>query len=114
MFKWPELIWSLNTLSSAARARVTAREPWRRAWSLLAYRATGRYGTEEYRRFLAPRFRTRREAFLACLIAALPARLVNLAGWAFLSLAPRASRLTLYDVRHSAPHPFRGRAAKRA
>jgi glycosyltransferase involved in cell wall biosynthesis len=114
MFRWPELIWSLESMPDAARARVTPREPWRRTWNLLAYRATGRYGPEEYRHWLAPRLRRRRERLVARAIAALPASLVNLAGWAFLSLTPRASRLTLHDVCESPLHPFRSRAPKRA
>ncbi len=55
MFLWPDLIWSFAGPSAVAKRKVVPREPWRQPQKLLVWRAHGAYGSEEYRRFLAPR-----------------------------------------------------------
>lgn len=49
MFKWPQLIWSFEGYSDAAKAKVTPREPWRMVRKLLGFRANGSYGWHEYK-----------------------------------------------------------------
>lgn len=55
MFMWPEMIWSFPGFSDAARAKVTAREPWRIPRKMLGFRANGSYSLGEYRRFFGQR-----------------------------------------------------------
>jgi glycosyltransferase involved in cell wall biosynthesis len=55
MFKWPELVWSFDAFSDAAKAAVVAREPWRDLRMLLYYRARGQYTLDVYERELMPK-----------------------------------------------------------
>ena len=76
MFKWPELIWSFPGFSDCAKAKVTAREPWRAPRKLLGFRANGSYGLDEYRKFFASRkIGAWRLGLLG--FAALPGRVAN-------------------------------------
>lgn len=52
MLKWPNLIWSFGGLSDAAKNSVTPRYPWRKAGTLLFFRAKGAYSMDAYRRVL--------------------------------------------------------------
>lgn len=76
MFKWPELIWSFDTIPDAVKLGVTHREPWRDPRRLLFGRAIGSYGRDEYRRFIAGRVSPSMH-LLARAIAVAPGRLVN-------------------------------------
>lgn len=53
MFKWPNLLWSFDGISTEAKIAVTPREPWRKISNLIRYRALGGFGMTEYRKFLA-------------------------------------------------------------
>jgi hypothetical protein len=97
MFKWPALVWSFDGLPAATRAAVVARQPWRRPGLLLMNRAAGAYSLAEFRRFL-PVERTRPGYYLAGMIAALPARLVNFLGVVFFLAFKRDNRVRLHDL----------------
>lgn len=105
MFKWPELVWALSSLSEAARRSVTPREPWRSWRHLLAYRAFGAYSREQYSRWLRPRYRTRRAAWPALLISAFPSDLLKWVARLYFRLGHRLSRMPLYDARNCRPRP---------
>lgn len=71
MRRWPQLIWSLEGLSDAAKRVATPREPWRMLSVLLLQRAYGRYSMREYetlRDDMAPAWKR----FMARMIARLP------------------------------------------
>ena len=77
MSMWPQMLWAFSSFSDAAKAQVSAREPWRDLKQLLVYRASGGYALAQYRRFLAGqvdgKFR------LQCLLIALcPATIMNI------------------------------------
>lgn len=95
MFKWPELIWSFAGFSDAAKARVTAAEPWRVPRKMLGYRANGSYGMVEYRRFFAQR---RVGAWRAGLLAfaLFPGFLSNLVAMSLLLLTRGRYRAACY------------------
>jgi abequosyltransferase len=78
MFGFPQLIWSFDTFSEKARRRVSLKEPWRRARTLLLFRAKGAYSIEVYRELLATRLISRWDRFVARLMALFPGRLANL------------------------------------
>jgi len=48
MRRWPQLVWSFEGLSDAAKRVATPREPWRMLSVLLLQRAYGRYSILEY------------------------------------------------------------------
>jgi len=48
MLRWPQLLWSFEGVSDAAKGAITPREPWRLLRVLLLQRAFGRYSTREY------------------------------------------------------------------
>ncbi|HEY0661561.1 MAG TPA: glycosyltransferase family 2 protein [Lysobacter sp.] len=48
MLRWPQLLWSFEGVSDAAKHAVTPREPWRLLRVLLLQRAFGRYSLREY------------------------------------------------------------------
>ena len=77
MFKLPNLIWALPGYSDAAKRRVCANEPWRRASALLLFRARGVYSLDEYRKWIAPRPGSLWSKFIARAIAQLPGCAVN-------------------------------------
>lgn len=52
LFKWPELIWSFQTISDDAKLNVVKRHPWKSLARLLLFRARGVYGKIEYQRYL--------------------------------------------------------------
>jgi abequosyltransferase len=54
MLLWPSLIWKMPSLSDAAKASVTAEQPWRNIRMLMWQRAKGTYTPKQYRDFLAP------------------------------------------------------------
>lgn len=96
-FKWPSLIWSFDGYSDVAKAKVTPREPWRRFWWLLGYRALGAYSRSEYELYFADRL-VGCESLIPRLAAAFPGRLANLIGVAVLALAGKGGGAVVYDL----------------
>jgi abequosyltransferase len=94
-FKWPLLIWGFNGYASAAKQKVTPREPWRRFWWLLAYRALGAYSPSEYERHFADRL-AGHERLIPRLVAAFPGKLANFIGVAAMALAGKGGGETAY------------------
>jgi len=111
MFNWPELIWSFSHLPEEARRKVVPREPWKRAKTLLRYRAAGAYGLKEYQRWIRPRPCSSWIKLMAGLIAALPGPYVNAVARFYYSRFHPRSRLELMDMQSSRFSPGRGGAA---
>ena len=77
MFMWPQMLWAFNSFSALAKAKVSAREPWRDLRQLLVYRASGGFALPQYRRFLVARIGGKFR--LQCLLIVLcPAKLLNM------------------------------------
>jgi glycosyltransferase involved in cell wall biosynthesis len=76
----PSLIWSFP-LGTAAKKRLCPKDPWRSIGGLLFCRGAGWYSHAEYKKFVRPRLRTRREGILPALVSLLPGRLVNTLLW---------------------------------
>lgn len=82
MLRWPQLLWSFDGVSDAAKQAVTPREPWRLLRVLLLQRAFGRYSMREYetlRDRLGPPWKRR----IARLIARLPLGLLYWPAWLY-------------------------------
>ena len=105
MYKWPALVWSFEGYGDASKARVSAREPWRKLAKLGVHRALGGFTGAEYLRYFPPG--TPRLARLkAALVTLLPARAANAIASLACLLMPRKARLNLYDLangRHANP-----------
>lgn len=95
-FLWPELIWGFANYSSDAKSAVTPREPWRRFWWLLGYRALGAYSTTEYGKYLDNRLSGR--GTLPRLAAALPGRWANTLAVGALILSGKGGGAVAYDL----------------
>lgn len=97
MYKWPGLVWSFDGYGDASKARVSAREPWRKLAKLGVHRALGGFSRAEYVRHFGPTTPLLARA-KAGLVARLPMRLANtIASVACLAM-PRKARLNLYDL----------------
>ena len=54
MYKWPQLIWSLDRITAQAKRKRVKAEPWRRLKTLRFYRAIGSYSRDMYEKIVAP------------------------------------------------------------
>jgi len=102
MFKWPQLVWSFGDFSDRAKAAVCPREPWRDFKSLLFYRATGGYTTNEYRRLLSDKASGIRRVF-ALGIAMIPGAVANALASLYFVILKRESRISVNNLSRS-PH----------
>ena len=100
ILKWPALIWSFTHYPEAARAKVAAREPWRKLTTLLRYRARGAYSLGVYNKLLRPIIMPAWQCAGAWLIACLPECVANIIGLLYYSLI-RHSPIELVDLRAS-------------
>lgn len=102
MFKWPDLVWSFGHFSMAARAKVTAPQPFRNPKLLLWFRAIGGYSISEYRQFLL-HSGTATSRVLAAAVARLPGKFANFCCAAYYVV--RGNRavagMELYDLSRS-------------
>lgn len=106
MFKWPDLIWSFDGFSDAAKAAVVPREPWRKPLRLFLYRANGAYDLAAYRRFFAARSAGAWRVLLA-LAAIVPGRLANLLAAGLLSLRGQGRSSGSYNLLACSPYATR-------
>jgi hypothetical protein len=99
-FMWPELLWSFERYSVAARRSATVREPWRKVGHLLLQRAIGGYAMSEFHKHLAERARgwCRLQAWL---VARCPGGFANFIALAYLGAFRRQARVGIYDLLRS-------------
>lgn len=114
MFKWPSLVWSFPGVSAQAKARISAREPWRQLRKLWLYRSIGGYAAREYQRFLAGCEMSPVARLSARLIALVPARLANAASSLYCALFARHARMNIYDLSRSSHASFVSRIVARS
>lgn len=111
-FKWPALIWSFSGYSDAAKAKVSAREPWRNFRKLIYARAIGSYSMPEFRRLIADKAHggaTRP----ALLIARMPGPVANAISGLYCILVNRNARSSAYDLARSKHSTWISRLAAR-
>jgi abequosyltransferase len=101
MFKWPGLIWTLAGLSDAARNSHCRAEPWRRAKTLLYYRAKGTYSVNEYRRWIQPRLGSLRDGLIPRIIASVPGIIANILALLYYSALGPKWRMAVVDMMQS-------------
>lgn len=82
MLRWPQLLWSFEGVSDAAKQAVTPREPWRLLRVLLLQRAFGRYSVREFE-LLRDRLGPPWKRAAAHFIARLPLGLLYWPAWLY-------------------------------
>jgi abequosyltransferase len=112
MFKWPNLVWSLPTLSDNTKDRVCKKEPWRSLKTLALYRAKGTYSLVEYRRWIRPRVDSVKAGLPAALVAVLPGTLANALGLLYYLIAGRQRSMGMLDMKKSRFYPGNHRASQ--
>lgn len=113
MFKWPSLIWSFDCVSTKAKSRVSAREPWRQLRKLLLYRSIGGYARAEYELYLSNRPMSLLMKVLSRGVARIPPRLANAATSLYCGLFARHARMNIYDLSRSPYATFVSRSVAR-
>jgi abequosyltransferase len=114
MFKWPDLVWSLPSVSTRAKSRISAREPWRQLRKLWLYRSIGGYAVREYDRFLAKCEMSPVRRVLSRLIVKVPPQLANTLSSLYCGLFARHARMNIYDLSRSPHASFVSRAIARS
>ena len=102
MLKWPALVWSFAGVSDRAKARVSAREPWRQVRKLLLYRALGGYSHAEYSSLFRQGVPWARR-LLTWLTAVIPPGLASGIASMYCLLFARHARMNIYDLANG-PH----------
>ncbi len=100
MYKWPSLVWSFDGYDDASKARVSAREPWRKLAKLGVQRGLGGFSPAQVARHFGAGIPWTARA-KAWLVAALPAPLANTIACIACLAMPRKARLNLYDLARS-------------
>lgn len=101
MLKWPELIWSFDHFSTASRAAIYPRHPFRSIKRLIWFRAIGAYSLAEYRRFLLDSG-THLSRLRASAIARVPAKFANFCcSLYYVVRASKSANIELYDLSRS-------------
>jgi abequosyltransferase len=104
MFKWPQLVWSFDAISDAAKEAVYPKEPWRNPKRLFFFRAKGTYSLEDYAKWIAPRAASPLDRLVARAVAAVPGALANAAAMGYLKYVDRSHGRWLSDTRASRFH----------
>ncbi|GGA33351.1 glycosyltransferase family 2 protein [Dyella nitratireducens] len=101
MFKWPSLVWSFDSVSTMAKACISAREPWRQLRKLWLYRSIGGYALGEYDRYLAECPMPGYKRLISRAIAMVPPGLANAMSSLYCRLFARHARMNIYDLSRS-------------
>lgn len=94
---WPSIVESL-AISESTKRKVYNAQPWRHFWELLLYRGLGYYSLTEYRRWIRPRLRARREKLMPAFIALLPGAPLNALLVFYYSMIGRSHGLMQRDL----------------
>lgn len=105
MFLWPALIWGLSGYSTAAKAAVTPREPWRSPARLLLARGGGGLGHTEYRRFARRLGGSSR--LIAAMLLLVPGAVANLIAVTLLGARGLGAGSGMYNIVATSPHAGR-------
>ena len=113
MFKWPALIWGFAGYPDAAKAQVTAREPWKNLRKLIYSRAIGSYSTAEFRQLISGKT-SRGAARQAWLVALMPGTIANAISGLYCLFVNREARSSAYDLARSKHSTWISRFAARS
>ena len=110
MFKWPTMIWEFGSYSDAAKAKVSAREPWKNLLQLVYRRAVGSYSIDEFHKFIAGRhpFGATAQAWL---VAKAPGSIANFVSGLYCILTNQVGPGAAYNLARSPHSTFVSRIA---
>lgn len=114
MFKWPSLVWSFGGVSTQAKARISAPEPWRQLRKLWLYRSIGGYARAEYDHYLAQHPMPAYKRLLSRAIAIVPPGLANAISSLYCGMFARHARMNIYDLSRSPHASFISRVVARS
>lgn len=97
MYKWPRLVWGFDGYADETKARVSAREPWRKLAKLGVHRALGGFSAAELPKHFGAGVAWSDRA-KARMVAMLPAPLANALACTACLAMPQKARLNLYDL----------------
>ncbi len=103
-FKWPKLIWSFNKITDETKNKITVREPWCRALTLLKSRAVGEYTYAIYKNSLMS-VDSKIVRLYAFLIALIPIFPLNISLMFFCLMFKRSNLYTIYCLMISSFYP---------
>jgi glycosyltransferase involved in cell wall biosynthesis len=101
MFKWPNIIWSFQNFPNSAKEQICQKEPWNEIKTLLANRATGVFGINEYYYYLESRISSRWKRNVAKIIARLPGCVLNMCLLVYYKIFHKKSGMPEYDLKMS-------------
>ena len=102
-FKWPDLIWSFNSITSEVKSKIVSRKPWKRSLSLLKSRAMGEYNHHIFNDKIS-KLECGLQRLIPNIISRLPVAPLNMAILLFCVIFRRRSLYTIYNLMVSAPH----------
>lgn len=105
--RWPQLVWSLPSVSVAAKRSVTQERPYESLREIVLLRAKGAYDWAGYRRWVAPGPSTTTRKLLCAAVARAPGSVINLLSIAYVLAFSRARRFALVDLLDSPYFPFK-------
>jgi glycosyltransferase involved in cell wall biosynthesis len=114
MFKWPSLVWSFDSVSTKAKACISARDPWRQLRKLWLYRSIGGYARAEYDNYLAQQPMSMYRRLLSRTITMVPSKLANTVSSLYCGLFARHARMNIYDLSRSPNASFISRVVARS
>lgn len=103
-FKWPMLIWSFNKISDETKNKITVKEPWCRALTLLKSRAVGEYNFAIYKKSLIS-VNSKIVRLYGFMIALIPIFPLNISLMLFCLMFKRSNLYTIYCLMISSLYP---------
>lgn len=107
MLHWPGIVWSLPTITDAAKGLVVAKAPHESVRELVLLRSKGSYSWTEYVRWISPSQSAKGRKLIAAGIAIVPGVILNLLAVAYVLAFSRARKFALVDLMDSRYFPFR-------
>ncbi|KAF5057858.1 Glycosyl transferase family 2 [anaerobic digester metagenome] len=96
--RWPQLIWSLPTISLNSKLSVVSEKPYESIRDLILWRSKGAYSLTEYRRWIATSSSPMFRKILGAVIAMIPGCMVNLVVITYVLLFSKNRQFALVDL----------------
>lgn len=98
MVKWPQLLWSFNLISLAAKQRIVAREPWRKLRSLFIYRSLAAFDIAVLKKLISQYAVSYLWLIIAACISLFPVKLAGIITLKYHLISGKTKDLMYYDL----------------
>jgi abequosyltransferase len=98
MIKWPELLWSFDVISQAAKQNVIAREPWRNLKMLFVYRSLSAYDKTTLLKLISQHAVSHPWRIIATCISLFPVKWAGRIILDYYALSNKTKDLIYYDL----------------